>query len=162
LERNREGYYLFILDSKKDGANRDASNYNFEIAAKDQTECVVISHFQFGEHAIYKTIPLKGNLEEIMKKLKGFQDYLEGYKLKIRFPHTFKFRPKDKALKHIFAMVNPEADIRKKRSNAGRTNTEDALFKFAGQEYEGEPAISNYIVVNTTDGECCCQIPPSQ
>jgi hypothetical protein len=159
---NGEGYSLFLLDSTKDGANRDDPNYNFQMAAKNQTETVEITKFEFGQEATYKTMPLKGNIEEIMKKLKRFKDYLKDYDPRIKFPYTFIFRPKDKALKHIFATVNPEADIRKKGSNTGRTNAKDGLFEFAALEFEYEPTSGNYIVVNTTDIACCCQIPPAQ
>lgn len=163
-QKNKNDYVLLLFKDNKSGGSQAGAIKNFRMVSKDATECIIIKYSDFREggrsgiQAIYSTVTGE-QIPGLSGYIQNLEPFLKRYSLRIRYPYTFLFTPKTKNQgKIIYLQASSYKDTQesKKTAELYRSRGEKgSLFTFASMMYE-----DNYIVINSIDNECCCQIPP--
>jgi len=150
--QDRDDYMLLIFKAGKPVVCEDSDVIeDFKKASVKITECTMVelSRFNGGQAATYSTIKGK-QIEDAVRYMTTFQNYLKKYKMRPYFPYTFILRP---LAKHLGQSIQIKASVRSTKANTSSISKNNAFF--AG--YHGNDL---YVLLNSDYDEVCCQCPP--
>lgn len=163
-QENKNDYVVLLFEDNKSGGSPAGAIKNFRMVSSSAARCTMIKYSDFREggrsgiEAIYSTVTGE-QIPGLSGYIQNLEPFLKRYSLRIRFPYTFLFTPNTKnqgKIIYLQASSNKDTQESKKTAELYRSRGEKgSLFTFASMMYE-----DNYIVINSIDEECCCQIPP--